>query len=376
MSNTYKNFAAVLVTLALVAATLAAFPISRAQAASCDFSRNLDVGVDGEDVRCLQRYLNGAGFTIAATGPGAPGGETSLFRELTRQAVARWQAANGLSPASGFFGPLSRAKYAALQGGGSPSVPTTPTSGNLSETQARLALLQAIAAMKDALDDGANIDNATDTLLDAFYAFLNGSYSQASSLARNAELDAEDSFDNDDDDEDEDDRDRYDEDDAQDAIEDAQDAIEDAWDALDNSPASGLDQRDAEDLIEEAEDLLADAEDAFDDEDWDEAVEFAEEAEDLANDAEDIANDDASSDEDEAEEALDDAEDAIEDARDDLADSNLSASDYRDADELLDEADDLFDEAQDAFDDDDWDDVIELTDEIFDLVDEAEDIIG
>ena len=369
MSTTYRHVAAAFVVVALVATIL---PVSTVRAASCDFSRNLDVGVDGEDVRCLQRYLNGSGFTIAAAGPGAPGGETSLFRELTRQAVARWQAANGISPASGFFGPLSRAKYESLQGG-SPSAPTSPTTGNLSETQARLSLLQAIAAMKNALDDGADIDDATDTLLDAFTAYLNNSYSQASSLARNAELEAKDS---DSDDDDDDDRDRYDEGDAEDAIEDAQEAIEDAWDALDNSPASGLDQDDAEELIEEAEDLLADAEDAFDDEEWDEAVELAEEAEDLANDAEDIANDESSSDEDEAEEALDDAEDAIADAREDLADSNLSSGDYRDADELLDEADDLFDEAEEALDDDDWDLVIELTDEIFDLVDEAEDIIG
>lgn len=371
MSTTYRHISAAFVVIALVATIL---PISTVHAASCDFSRNLDIGVDGEDVRCLQRYLNGSGFTIAAMGPGAPGGETSLFRELTRQAVARWQASNGISPASGFFGPLSRAKYEALQGGGSPSVPTPPTAGNLSETQARLSLLQAIAAMKNALDDGADIDDATDTLLDAFTAYLNNSYSQASSLARNAELEAKDS--DSDDDDDDDDRDRYDEDDAEDAIEDAQDAIQDAWDALDDSPASGLDQDDAEELIEDAEDLLADAEDAFDDEEWDETVELAEEAKDLANDAEDLANDESSSDEDEAEEALDDAEDAIADAREELADSNLSASDYRDADELLDDADDLFDEAEEALEDDDWDLVIELTDEIFDLVDEAEDIIG
>src|SRR3989344_7991101 len=85
---------------------------------SCNFTRSLTVGSRGEDVKCLQQYLNANGFTIASSGSGSSGNETTYFGSLTRSAVARWQAANGISPAAGYFGPISRAK--ALAGGPGP----------------------------------------------------------------------------------------------------------------------------------------------------------------------------------------------------------------------------------------------------------------
>jgi len=90
---------------------------------SCNFTRSLTVGSRGEDVKCLQQYLNANGFTIASSGSGSSGNETTYFGSLTRSAVARWQAANGISPAAGYFGPISRAK--ALAGGPGPT--PTPT---------------------------------------------------------------------------------------------------------------------------------------------------------------------------------------------------------------------------------------------------------
>ncbi|OHB17882.1 MAG: hypothetical protein A2913_01225 [Parcubacteria group bacterium RIFCSPLOWO2_01_FULL_40_65] len=74
------------------------------------FTRNLTVGSSGEDVKTLQQYLNAAGFKIANSGPGSPGNETNLFGSLTRTALAKWQAANGVSPAVGYFGSLTRTK--------------------------------------------------------------------------------------------------------------------------------------------------------------------------------------------------------------------------------------------------------------------------
>lgn len=73
------------------------------------FDRDLRKGSQGEDVRQLQRFLNSRGFTVAESGPGSPGSESDYFGELTRLAVARWQEASGISPAEGYFGPLSRA---------------------------------------------------------------------------------------------------------------------------------------------------------------------------------------------------------------------------------------------------------------------------
>lgn len=81
---------------------------------SCVFDRDLSVGVyEGADIQCLQQYLNSRGFVVAGSGPGSPGNESTFFGERTRSAVARWQAANSISPARGYFGPSSRAVYQA-----------------------------------------------------------------------------------------------------------------------------------------------------------------------------------------------------------------------------------------------------------------------
>ena len=77
---------------------------------ACTFTKNLYMGVRGDDVKCLQTYLMGAGQSI-------PAGATSYFGSQTKAAVSAWQAANSVSPAVGYFGSLSRAKYTSLTGG-------------------------------------------------------------------------------------------------------------------------------------------------------------------------------------------------------------------------------------------------------------------
>ena len=74
------------------------------------FTRDLTIGSTGDDVRALQQLLNDLGFLIADTGPGSPGQESTYFGERTRQALIRYQQANNISPASGYFGPLTRAR--------------------------------------------------------------------------------------------------------------------------------------------------------------------------------------------------------------------------------------------------------------------------
>lgn len=73
------------------------------------FTRDLEVGVVGEDVRALQKYLNDRGFLVAQVGPGSPTAETTYFGELTRRALARYQSSTGISPSVGYFGPITRA---------------------------------------------------------------------------------------------------------------------------------------------------------------------------------------------------------------------------------------------------------------------------
>ncbi len=77
----------------------------------CSFYRDLKLGDTGEDVLCLQKSFNSLGYLIAVSGPGSLGNETSYFGPLTQQAVSRWQAANGITPTAGYFGPISRNKY-------------------------------------------------------------------------------------------------------------------------------------------------------------------------------------------------------------------------------------------------------------------------
>ena len=64
--------------------------------AACTFSKDLTLGSTGDDVKCLQKYLNAAGHQVAASGVGSSGNETTYFGSLTRAAVAKWQAANGV----------------------------------------------------------------------------------------------------------------------------------------------------------------------------------------------------------------------------------------------------------------------------------------
>lgn len=105
-----------------------AAPVPSAPAAAV-FSRDLELGTIHDEVRLLQQYLNKNGSTIAATGVGSPGLETNFFGALTKAAVARFQQANGILPASGYFGPLTRAL---VNGSASAEAPAAPNPATVS----------------------------------------------------------------------------------------------------------------------------------------------------------------------------------------------------------------------------------------------------
>lgn len=79
------------------------------------FGRSLTVGSVGEDVQQLQKILNGEGFAVAKTGPGAPGSESTYFGPATKAALIKYQnfyradilTPNGLVTGSGYFGPAT-----------------------------------------------------------------------------------------------------------------------------------------------------------------------------------------------------------------------------------------------------------------------------
>ena len=74
------------------------------------FKDNLTVGSTlGSEVKALQQFLNAHGYTVATTGAGSKNNETTKFGAATKAAVIKYQKAKGITPASGYFGPKTRA---------------------------------------------------------------------------------------------------------------------------------------------------------------------------------------------------------------------------------------------------------------------------
>lgn len=122
------------------------------------FSRDLTVGSSGADVTALQQMLVSQGYLTMPAGVAY-----GYFGALTKSAVARWQAANGL-PATGFFGPMSRAKANAVGGtttGGTTTGGTTTggtTSGTITTPGAEGDITVTSAPVSDlTLDEGQSM---------------------------------------------------------------------------------------------------------------------------------------------------------------------------------------------------------------------------
>lgn len=74
------------------------------------FARDLAAGMRGDDVSDMQRFLiEQKQYPEALV--------TGYFGPLTRAAVARFQQAQGITPAAGYFGPITRARVSAIEGG-------------------------------------------------------------------------------------------------------------------------------------------------------------------------------------------------------------------------------------------------------------------
>ncbi len=266
------------------------------------FNMNLTVGSSGTDVTRLQNWLISKGYAI-------PAGATGYFGAQTQSALARYQAATGIVPASGYFGPLTRARV-----NGSTVVvptPTTPTPDTSDRTEAADAIDDLDAAIDDAQDDiddaeddGEDVDEANDLLddardlmADAEDAYDDGDYDEVMDLVNDAEEKIDDALDEANVDTNNNSGDA-DENDAEDAIDDLDAAIDDAQAEIDDAEDDGEDVDDANDLLDDARDLLADAEDALDDEDYDEVMDLTDEGQDLVDDALDEANVDNNDDDD------------------------------------------------------------------------------
>ena len=75
---------------------------------SFKFTKNATIRTINDEVINLQRMLNTMGYTVSTSGAGSKGRESFFFGPKTRLALIRFQRAFAI-PATGFFGPLSRA---------------------------------------------------------------------------------------------------------------------------------------------------------------------------------------------------------------------------------------------------------------------------
>jgi len=91
---------------------------------SYSFTKDLTLGSTGDDVKALQQFLNAAGYQVSASGAGSVGNESTYFGSLTQAALAKYQAAKGITPSVGYFGPKTRAYIASLG-----TTTTTTTTG-------------------------------------------------------------------------------------------------------------------------------------------------------------------------------------------------------------------------------------------------------
>ncbi|MGC9603510.1 MAG: sortase [Minisyncoccia bacterium] len=103
ISNKILLIALVLCVSVVQASASGGTSLSTVPTADFTFTRNLALGIRGDDVSALQQFLIAGGFLeiLAPTG---------YFGPLTRTALGAWQASIGVYPSVGFFGPISRGK--------------------------------------------------------------------------------------------------------------------------------------------------------------------------------------------------------------------------------------------------------------------------
>ena len=91
---------------------------------STTFTANLTVGSKGSQVVALQDYLESKGYLVMPVGVAK-----GYFGGLTRSSVAKFQAANQITPAVGYFGPVTRGILNAMLINGSGTTGGTTTGG-------------------------------------------------------------------------------------------------------------------------------------------------------------------------------------------------------------------------------------------------------
>ncbi len=135
--------------IAQLTAQIAALSGSTA-APAASFTKDLTIGSTGADVTALQNWLISGGYSV-------PAGATGYFGEQTKMALAAYQAKVGITPASGYFGPITRAKV-------NMAAPSTSTTGStstgstgsvaLSGGEGQVSNIDALGDIESTVDEG------------------------------------------------------------------------------------------------------------------------------------------------------------------------------------------------------------------------------
>lgn len=142
-TNSIAKVAAIVAGLGLVVMSFASF----APAARAAYMMDLTIGSTGADVTSLQTMLIAGGYSI-------PAGATGYFGAQTQAALAAFQAANGISPAVGYFGPITRAKVNGM-GGSTGSTGGSTGGSSLGGGEASLEDFEATGGDDDEVEEGA-----------------------------------------------------------------------------------------------------------------------------------------------------------------------------------------------------------------------------
>lgn len=118
------------------------------------FTQSHQQGQSGGEIMWIQKFLNSHGAQVSVSGAGSPGNETAYFGAATKAAVAKFQAANGITPAAGYWGPITIAKAKSLCAG-APTTGTPTTGGEtLSGSAGSISLSSYSADVEDDIYTG------------------------------------------------------------------------------------------------------------------------------------------------------------------------------------------------------------------------------
>src|SRR5680860_21131 len=371
-------------------------------AEQCNFTRDLELETVGDDVVCLQKYLNTSGFAISSSGVGSAGHETNQFKSLTKKALIDWQLANGVTPASGYFGSVSRQKYLKLIVGVSEQTVSSDIAAEIkaklvsltsqleeakkekekaslaasvsSDSDTRKAIESALEKINkaedqidEAIDDGKSVTDANSDIkksrgyfFDALTTYFDGNFSETIKLLDKSERYSDDAIESAGGETTETKTESY--------LNDVQDILDETEDQIDDADDDGRNVEEARNIFEEAQVLLDQASDKFDGNDFNKANALARDAEDRAYDSLDSIGDTTRT---EANNAINKAQNAIINAQDKINDADKDDSGLEQAKNFFNQAENKIDNAQDEYSDGYYDEALDLAEDALDFANDA-----